>query len=333
MTIVNAYNQTIDADASLAGGDYAYAVAVPLSAGGAAFRLVLRGPASGSTVVSDMWAGTLASGYNFVPGSQSPVTVGGATTFTISSGQEVTTDPILAAVSGTLLCVFDLHGGTGRAYRRKAVSGLSYGYATGQQNTANGADARSFINIPNYTALIKSVSVGALVDFDPAPDDEPAPMYPWLSAIKGDQLFSSGNVFYGVTGEHLAVGLFNPAGSGRDVYLHQIDINAEWDTVATLHSMADSAWGVVPSRCNLDFRTGAPASLAKLRAAPSITSIPVGLHAFKKLRGNVDGVLNKTPYPMAKVEAGQNGVVLVLHSPGVGATVNFHWQEIPTAQT
>lgn len=340
MTLQTAYSQTLNADVSLSGGDYAYAVPVPLSAGGAAVQVVLQAPSVGSMTVSDIWVGKLASGHAFVPGSQVRASRLGQYTFTGSAGQDLALDatPMTVNAGDTLLVVCDLHGGSGMAYRRKSVSGMSYGYTGGQQNAANGNDTRSFTSLASYTALVKAVVVGDVADFGGTPqpppppdpeDDDPVVAYPWFNAIKTDQLYSSGKVFGGVAGEHLVVGLFNPEGSGREVFLHQIDINADADTVATIHADSGAtSWPIVPSRCNLDFRNGSPASVAKVHSG-SLTSVPIGLHAFKKLKGGVDGVLNKTPYPMVRIAPGYGGMILVLHTPSVGATINFHWQEIP----
>lgn len=344
MAVRNSYAATFAGDGAFSAA-FTYVLLFPAAAvlsSGGFIRAQLRAGNAGSFPWGNMFIGHKGAGTLDFDGGQVQLKVGGQSSGTVPAGQSVWTDPIAFACDETkpLIVTYDAFGVAGSNYRYGTTTGLEHHYKVGASGAAlNGANARSgtFTKISNRTAVVEAIEVAdAIEDFGvtpppppPDPDDDPVGAYPWFDAIKSDQLYSSGRVFAGAPGEMLVVGLFNTSGSGREVFLHQIDINADADTVASLHLAPFSAAGeLVGSRCNLDFRPNSPASLAKVHVS-SVTVVPEGKHAYKKFRGGVDSIWNRTPYPVVRIAPDYGGAILVLHSPGVGATVDFHWQERP----
>lgn len=333
-----AYSQTLTSDDSLT-STWRYCVVLPASeviASGSAWRLKFTGPAVGETLFQSVYAGKKGTGPYDFDGSQAQVTVGGQSSFTVGAGQTVFSDPIAGTITaGTAFVIaYDAIGGTGKAYRRATgLSGHTLYYLAGAGGASNGDTTKSgYGSSAGLTAVVSALEVAASVDDFSDPEPEPVSMMTaqdWgIAAIRNNQSYSRGDFIEGVAGHHLHVNLCSMAGSGKDVFLWSIEITADQDTDYTLRALLPQAgWDSIPALCNANFKESAPYATARLYKGFA-GSVLGGLHSANTLRGGHKTMIYLPHQPLVMVAPGFVGACLALHSPGVGAAVTFHWQEL-----
>jgi hypothetical protein len=329
-----AYGPTTLGESNGLGGTYTYVVRIPA----AAFsdtdvftRLKLRGPPTGQSRVQALWIGHPAGSgdaYDF-DGAQVQGRVGNAVTFTLAAGQSVNTDAIAFArdPAKDVLVAYELLSGD-RYANATGLSGftLFYKLVAGQ---AGLTDKSGYTTLTGWTALVTGAEVTDEEEVTEPPPPPPPPSEPSSDAIASvlaGERFASGATVAGQTGSMLHFQLANPAGSGRTGLLYHVILTPETDVIVSLRQHNALLGNAMEQPCNVMFNSGIEATLAS-RYGQQASPLG-GEHARYKLQGGVPYFM--TSYaPLIGLPPG-TGVVLALHSTGVGATINFEWREIAT---
>lgn len=325
LTIQTAYQRTLNGIGWL-GANWRYVAVVPVQFGGAAFRLRFTAPTAANTDFQSVYAGS------------GPVTVNGASIFTVPAGKSVWSDVIASpVVSGQQINVaYDAVGGSGRAYASSAASGQTLYYKSGLGGASNASPSVSgYTTLTDFTAAISGVEVGDVADFSTpvhVPEDEEEGSVTWqdwgLAAIANDEIYARGDFLDGRAGEILHVDLVNPPNTGKLVALWCIEVTPEKDTRFSIRSVQNQlSWPSIPAICNARWGDGVP--YAKARLKYGYASNPMGgAHSVGTLRAGVMTRIWLPHCPLVTVPPTDAGVCLALHTAGCGASVTFHWQEI-----
>lgn len=341
MALLSAYSQALNELGTMGSSDWRYVAVIPsISASGAMCKLLLKGPPTGSMRVAAMFCGSQSGVYGFGP-DVVPVTIGGQSDFELTANQERWSDllPLELIAGQSVVVAYDSYGGAGRGYRKQSgLPGFSLHYKAGFGGASNGDLGKSgYTSAAGAFALVVAISVGDAGDFSSSPSGDAGGDSLWAqlrATVKQGEAFVSGGVFAG--GElPLHVGLYNQPGSGREDWLDQIIVTPEQDTIVSVRAIhpinqyVPVASDIIGSRCNANFTIGAPASVTKLYRW--YQPIVQGQHEPVRLKGGAPYAVNKLLRPLLYIPSGGYIGALAIHTPSVGATVNFHWTELPAA--
>jgi hypothetical protein len=315
--------------ASVLGQSYNYVARIPAASitdDDVFYRLVLRGPSSGSSHVQALWIGhPAASGdaYDF-DGGQIAVTVGGLGSFTVGTNASVTTDPIsfIRDPAKDVLVAYELLNNDRYASNLSLASTFSLNWkaGAGDSDTSN---KTGYTTATGRTALVTGIEVTDSLGGpppDPDPEEEDCCVIK-ESLVRAGEVHSSGTdgvSVAGSPGNHLHFHLMNPSTTGKVAMLYQAIVTADADTLATIRSHNSALANSLP-KCNLMF--GAGQGLCGMTWGYS-ASILGNFHSVIKLRAGVP-----TKIIVMAAFNPDKGILLALHSAGVGASCNFEWHE------
>lgn len=326
------YIQTLISNHQL-GANFNYVVEIPpIENGDVYVRIGLRAPSTGQCRVQAMYVGH-GTGYSF-DGNQVPVTVNGQTSFTLTGGQLVYSDPVLASDCGfdttkpVLLAYSILNGDY---YRGNTTLSSDYvlSWKTGTGDA--GTTAKSgYTSAAGRTALLEKVEFTDTLEMPPEEPNDPE--YPTGETLSGgseipfEQILagewhSTGNSrIEGQEGKYLHIQFINPAHSGKLAFYYEMSVTPTDDTEVSFRSHPIALSNQLPRKCNLFF--GAGQGVMEGRYSHENSILGIGHSNYEIFKRS-----NRDVKPRIILNEGY-GCVMVLHKKGAGATVNIHWREI-----
>lgn len=242
-----------------------------------------------------------------------------------------------------IIACWDANG----SYRRS--TGLASGYALHYRTSLAGSPAdltkSGFTALSGQTAAITKITVGdALEDFEAAAPPPPNTEEPasgggsssWRrDAIRDGQHYSSGdavNIGDTVNGalfdatKCLHFALVNPAGSGEYLMGDELIFTPDAACVISLRAVDPMPSAeLIGSRCNSRFKSDADASTSKLHKFLA-TSVVGNKHGVYERKAGQE--LRLSDYIMLYPSM---NLLLAIHTPGVGGTINATWVEEPVS--
>ena len=310
---------------------YTYVVTIPageLSGTGETIRLRLQGPPSGQLSIQSMWIGhpsPTGPAYAF-DGAQVQVFVSGASSFDLGT-TEVVSDELIFEPDQTkpLLVAYSAIAGDQYANTQVVPGNYQLSYKA-SVHEAGLAEKAGYASLSSWFATVAGIDVFNDTTPPPTPDPDPEPTDPGTSnpdqVLAGERI-SAGGEQSGEAGEYTTFQLKNPTASGVTCLAHQIIITPDSDSIVSVRAYNPDI-GSPLITCNALFGAGLGAECV---ASKSTQSQLLGVeHAVINMRGGQPYTM-RADVPLIGLLQGM-ALTVVVHQPGVGATVNFEWREI-----